>query len=147
VRPRLLSAGCLGAVAFLLAPAVAERVPLSPEELKAEASVVVQATVEGVYARDAASTLYGPGTVETQYLIELKVTKVEKGKEIKEGDHVFAHVWRLKTRGTEGQRPGPSGHFLIPTEGATVRAFLTGGDDRSHAVVYANGLEELAKRK
>ena len=59
--------------------ACAERVPLSPEELKDEATHIVTGVVKAVYSREVETTSYGKGTLETHYLLEIEVGGVEKG--------------------------------------------------------------------
>jgi hypothetical protein len=124
-----------------LLPLRAERVPLSKEELKAEATHVVVGKVLGIYGRDVATQLYGEGTVETHFVVDLAVESVEKGGKVESGDRVYAHCWRLKKVGAAGNRPGPSGHS-IPADGEKVRAYLVAGGG-GYAVVYQNGFETL----
>jgi len=143
--------GTLAALVALAATvARAERVPLSPEQLKAEATHVVTGVVKAVYSREVETTSYGKGTLETHYLLEIEVRAVEKGSGVASGDIVYARCWRLKKHGASGPLPGPSGHFGIPKEGDQVRAFLakgkygpTGQADNGSAVVYPNGIEKL----
>jgi hypothetical protein len=144
----VLSPLAVAAVAAL--PAAAERVPLRPEDKRAESTHIVTGMVRGVYSRDKETGSYGPGTVETQFVIEIEIKTVEKGAGLKAGDLVYARSWRLKKRGTFGNRPGPSGHFFIPQEGDAVRAYLarghyppTGQGDNGYAVVYPNGLDKI----
>jgi hypothetical protein len=131
----------------------AERVPLSPEDKKAEATHILTGVVKAVYSREAETTRYGKGTLETHYLIEIEVRGVDKGAGIGKGDLVYARCWRLKKHGADGARPGPSGHWAIPQEGEQVRAFLakgkygpTGQGDNGWAVVYPNGIEGLKSK-
>lgn len=126
----------------------AERVPLSPEQKLKESTHIVNGTVKGVYNRDVETGLYGKGTVETHYLVEIEVQNVEKGTGISKGDIVYARCWRIKKHGASGPMPGPSGHFGIPNPGDAVRAFLakgkygpTGQSDNGCAVLYPNGIE------
>ncbi len=128
----------------------AERVPLSPEQLKAESTHIVTGEVKGVYSRDVESTLYGRGTVVTQFIVEVEIQEIEKGDGFKKGDLVYARCWSLKKRGEFGNRPGPSSHSPIPKEGDLIRAYLargkyspTGQEDNGLAVVYPNGIELL----
>ncbi len=143
--------GTLAAL-FVLATTIvrAERVPLSPEELQAEATHIVTGVVKAVYSREVETTSYGKGTLETHFLLEIEVHGVEKGGGIGRGNIVCARCWRLKKRGSSGPVPGPSGHFDIPKEGEQIRAFLakgkygpTGQTDNGLAVVYPNGIENL----
>jgi hypothetical protein len=133
---------------LVTASARAERVPLPPEQLSKEATHVVTGAVKVIYAKDVETGLYGKGTVETHYLLEIEVSGVEKGTALEKGDIIYARCWRLKKHGAAGLVPGPSGHFAIPAEGATIRAYLargrygpTGQTDNGFAVVYTNGIE------
>jgi hypothetical protein len=143
--------GALAALVVLTTTTVrAERVPLSPEELKAEATHIVTGVVKAIYSREVETTSYGKGTLETHYLLEIEVGGVEKGSGVRKGDIVYARCWRLKKHGASGPVPGPSGHFGIPKEGEQVRAFLakgkygpTGQADNGSTVVYPNGIEKL----
>jgi hypothetical protein len=143
--------GTLAGLLLLTATmARAERVPLSAEQKKAESTHIVTGVVKAVYSREVGTTLYGKGTLETHYLLEIEVHRVEKGGGVEKGDIVYARCWRLKKRGASGLVPGPSGHFDLPKEGETVRAFLakgrygpTGQADNGSAVVYPNGIEKL----
>jgi hypothetical protein len=130
-----------------------ERPALSPEEQKAEATHIVTGVVTAVYSREVETTLYGKGTLETHYLLEIEVRGIEKGGGIDKGDVVYARCWRLKKRGEGGVVPGPSGHSDIPKEGEQVRAFLakgkygpTGQADNGSTLVYPNGIEKLKAR-
>src|SRR5262249_39307597 len=129
----------LAAWLLLAGAATAEKKPLSPDELKAEADEVVTGKVKAVYSREVKSTLYGAGTVETHYLVEILVQGVEKGDRLKKGKVVHARCWRLKKHGKEGRRPGPGGHFAIPAEGDKVRAHLAREADGGYSVLYPNG--------
>jgi len=144
----------IGIVAALLVLTVtlarAERVPLSPEDQKKESTHIVTGVVKAIYSREVETTLYGKGTLETHYVLEIEVQGVEKGTGLEKGDIVYARCWRLKKRGEEGLVPGPSGHFGIPKEGEKVRAFVakgkygaTGQSDNGYSVVYPNGIENL----
>ena len=145
---------CLGVFMLaLLIPAqlMAERAPLSPEALKAEATHVVTGLVKAVYSLDKPSERYGQGTIETDYLLEIEIQSVEKGDGLKPGDLVYARLWKVKKPGVTGT-PGPYGHFIIPATDDRIRAFLTSGrypplnqSDNGWVVVYPNGIEELEK--
>jgi hypothetical protein len=126
----------------------AERAPLSPEQKLKESTHVVNGVVKAIYSRDVESGLYGLGTIETQYLLEIEIQGVEKGAGLAKGDIVYARCWRIKKHGAGGPMPGPSGHFGIPNTGDSVRAFLAKGKygptrqtDNGYAVVYPNGIE------
>ena len=143
--------GTLAVLIVLTVTAIrAEPVPLPPEEQKAQATHIVTGVVKAIYSREVESTLYGKGTVETHYLLEIDVQGIEKGTGIEKGNVVYARCWRLKKHGAEGSVPGPTGHFDLPAEGEYVRAFLakgkysaTGQVDNGSTLVYPNGIEKV----
>jgi hypothetical protein len=129
----------------------AERVPLSPEALKAEATHIVTGLVKAVYGLDKLSTSYGEGTIETDYLLEIEVQTVEKGEGLKPGDLLYVRSWKVKKPGVR-RIPGPYGHFIIPAKGERIRAFVVYGryaptaqSDNGWVVVYPNGIEKLER--
>jgi hypothetical protein len=97
--------GALAALVVLTTTtARAERVPLSPEELKAEATHIVTGVVKAVYSREVETTSYGKGTLETHYLLEIEVRGVEKGSGVGKGDLVYARTRRAGApSGKEGE--------------------------------------------
>jgi hypothetical protein len=131
----------------LAGAAIAEKKSLNTDELKAEATEIVTGKVKAVYSREVKSTLYGPGTVETHYLVEILVEGVEKGNRLKKGKVVCARCWKLKKHGKEGRRPGPGGHFAIPVEGKQVRAHLAYEADGGYSVLYPNGFAAANRPK
>ena len=133
--------------------AQAERVPLSPDQQKAESTHIVTGVVKSVCSREVETTLYGKGTLETHFLLEIEVQGVEKGAGIEKGDIIYVRCWALKKRGEQGLVPGPSGHFGIPAPGERIRAFVakgkyspTGQEDNGMTLVYPNGIEKLKSK-
>jgi len=93
--PRHLFAASLIACLVLASAAVAEKKPLSADELKGEATDIVTGKVKAVYSREVKPTLYGAGTIETHYLVEIALNAVEKGEKLKKGAVVYARCWSL----------------------------------------------------
>ncbi len=144
----------LAASFVLTVPLVqAERVPLSRDQQKAESTHIMTGVVKAVYSREVETTLYGKGTLETHFLLEIEVQGVEKGAGIEKGDIIYVRCWALKKRGERGLVPGPSGHFEIPVQGERIRAFVakgkyspTGQEDNGMSLVYPNGIEKLKSK-
>ncbi len=127
------------AVTFVLTvPLVrAERVPLSRDQQKAESTHIVTGVVKAVYSREVETTLYGKGTLENHFLLEIEVQGVEKGAGIEKGDIVYVRCWALKKR----------------AQGERIRAFVakgkyspTGQEDNGMSLVYPNGIEKLKSK-
>jgi hypothetical protein len=139
---------------FPVSLATAERIPLDAAELKGESTHIVLGKIKATYSREVETTRYGKGTLETRYVLEIEVEKVEKGEGVKAKDIIYARGWRLKKYGADGPTPGPSGHRFSAAEATRVRAYLargaygaTGQEDNGLAIVYPNGIESLAKAK
>lgn len=101
----------------------AEKAP----ESRDEADHVVTALVGAVYTRTR--TIDAGTAFETQqieYVIELDVQEVHRGKEATVGKRFYVHCFKrdasaLKPGATPP--PGMSGHRAIPKEGQTVKAY------------------------
>ena len=89
-RNRLLFA--LVASAALVGPLRAEKVSMSPEELRKTATHVITGQVTAIYQRieTAGDWKY------TKYVAEIRVEKCEKGDGLKKGDLVYARYWQLR---------------------------------------------------
>jgi hypothetical protein len=144
-------ASCL--VAIVVASfALAELRPRTPKELAGQATNIVTGRVLATYSRDVETELYGKGTIETKYVVEIEVDGVEKGDGIKDKDVIYVRCWHLKQRGAL-KRPGPVGHDL-PGTGERVRAYLVRGGmapgekkDKGLAALEPNGLMALSGPK
>lgn len=137
-------------LSLTLAAAWSDEVERTPRELQADAALIVTGVVQAVYSREVTTTLYGAGTLETHYLLEISVRDVEKGREAEKGDLVYARCWMLKQYGAKGRLVGPGGFDRIPREGEKVRAYLTrrGYNPTGQAVtgwfaVSPNGFQKL----
>ena len=68
----------------------AEKVPLSPEELRSTATHVVVGQVTAIYTRNETTAEWK----YTHYIAEVRVTETEKGEGLKKGDLVYARYWQ-----------------------------------------------------
>jgi hypothetical protein len=132
----------------LLAPLRAEKVPLSPEELKQTATHVVTGKVVAVYAR----TETAGDWKYTKYVAEVRVGECEKGDGIKKGDIVYARYWQRSWIGQGQVPPSTIGHRGLPADGDTFRVYLAknaydgftqDNKDGGYNVIGANGFEKL----
>jgi len=113
--------------------------PLSREQLRAEATLVVTGTIKSV----ATSTnKAGEDRSDTCYRIAIEVQSVEKGDASFEGRTVEATTWR------PAQRPrgwtGDQGQNTKPVEGTSVRCHLRADEKDGFKLLTPNGLELLA---
>ena len=80
------------------------------------------------------------------FKITLKVTAVEKGKDIKEGDELFLEAWQPSTRFPP--QPGPQGHQPVPDKGDLVKTYLLyNKKTRIYHPFMPNGIEIRRKGK
>jgi hypothetical protein len=140
----------LGALVALVGcvPAVAEKVDLSPEQLRKTATHVVVGEVVAVFERTDTDGSWK----RTRHVAEVRVTECEKGEGLKAGDLVYVRYWRRAWKGWGAPPPSTSGHRGLPAEGERLRVYLArnaydgfGEDNRDGGfnVIGANGFEKL----
>lgn len=138
-----------GAMAVGGGAGAAERVSLSPEQLRKAATHIVTGQVVGVYQRTETSGSWS----YTRYLAEVRVKACEKGDGIKEGDLVCVRYWHRHWIGRGEVPTSGSGHRGLPSDADSVRIYLErivteGPDgrrtDTGFGVVEPNGFEKLA---
>jgi len=144
----------VAAWAALLGSAVRAEKVMTDAAREKEATDIVVGRVSDVYMKDVETELYGKGTIEHRYLVELQVEGVEKGG-LHEKDVIYLRAWEL-ARFPEGVRScaGPGGHKDIPAIGDKVRVYAVRGPysdanqtDNGYAAVYPTGFVKLEKGK
>lgn len=141
----------LAACAVLAASAPhagAEKVDMSPDQLRAAATHVVVGTVQAIYARERRE---GDWRV-TERVAELQVEAVEKGEGLPAGRVAYVRYWTRRWSGWGAPPPSTAGHRGLPAEGERLRAYLArdayngfgaGRMDGGLDVLGANGFERL----
>jgi hypothetical protein len=137
-----------GAVSVVLTvPVRAEKIDMSPEELRKTATHVLTGRVTAVYDR----TETAGDWKYTHYVAEIRVEDCEKGDGIRKGDLVYARYWRRAWVGKDLQPPSTSGHRGLPGAGEPVRVYLArnaydgfsfDNKDGGFNVIGANGFEK-----
>lgn len=125
---------------LLLAPTMllAEKAP----ESKDSADHVVTAHVEAIYTRTRTVDADTPfETKRTEYVIELNVLEVHKGKDARKDKHFHVHCFK-RIEPTDGSTPPPGmgGHWQIPQEGQTIKAY-TRFAHKQHKGIYPTWFE------
>jgi hypothetical protein len=142
---------CAACAALLGTPVMAEKV-MSDALRDKEATDIVVGRVSDLYMKDVETELYGKGTIEHRYLVELQVESVERGS-VRAKDVLYLRAWEL-ARFPEGVKAacGPGGHTNIPKIGDKVRVYAVRGpyadanqDDNGYAAVYPTGFVKLEK--
>ena len=129
------------------APARAEKVPLSPAELRATATHVVVGQVTAVFTRSETTADWK----YTHYIAEVRVAESEKGDGLKKGELVYARYWQRQWVGRDKQPPSTIGHRGLPNSGETIRVYLAKNaydgfgntNDGGFNVIGANGFENM----
>ena len=139
----------LAPVALILvaATARAEKVPLSPEELRATATHIVVGEVTAISTRSETTSEWQ----YTHYVAEIRVTESEKGDGLKKGELVYARYWQRQWVGKDKQPPSTIGHRGLPGNGETIRVYLAKNaydgfgntNDGGFNVIGGNGFEKV----
>lgn len=109
---------CLAAAAAALAD--------PPAEKREDADLIVVGRVSAVYARDTLGY--------RDYIVEVRVTLVPKGKGIKSGDTFRAFCYKAKPGAKLNPDFDSAGHSAVPREGQRVRLFVNKADGRNVGV-------------
>ena len=137
--------GSFTLVAFDASAAVA---PHPPEEMMEEATHVVRGKVVALTSKTQKSKVERGLLIARDriFKIRLKVTTVEKGKDVKEGDELTFEAWSPSTRFPP--MPGPQGHQPVPDKGDLVKTYLLyNKKTKTYHPFMPNGIEILQKGK
>ena len=128
-------------------PLHAERVNLTPEQLRETATHIVTGEVKAIFSR--------PDKKDTRYAAEVRVISCEKGKGIEKGALIYVrYVTFGQDTNLDGSPiPGTSGHRGMPEVGGVMRIHLAQNSydgfthenkDGGFNVIGANGFEKIA---
>ena len=137
--------GLFSLTAFDASAAVA---PHSKDSMMEEATHVVRGKVIALSSKTQKSKYEKDLLIARDriFKITLKVTAVEKGKDIKEGDELFLEAWQPSTRFPP--QPGPQGHQPVPDKGDLVKTYLLyNKKTRIYHPFMPNGIEIRRKGK
>jgi hypothetical protein len=104
-----------------------------PVQKREAADYVVVGTFSAVYVRDTEG--------HRQYIVELKVEGVAKGKSVKKGE-TFRAFCDQRKEDKGGLMFDTAGHDAVPKEGLRIKAFVNRGDGH-HEGVYPNWLDPM----
>lgn len=128
----------------------AEKVDMSPDELRETATHVVKGQVVAIYERKFNTDDWA----YTQFLAEVKVAEPEKGKDLKQDELVYIRYWHRDWIANRDPEPNTNGHRGLPAEGDLIRVYLSRNaydgfgttKDGGFNVIGANGFEIIAKK-
>jgi hypothetical protein len=142
----------VGLYALSALDASAAFAPHPPERMMEEATHVVLGKV--VARSSKTQKARSEGKSRSDFLIArdrifkitVKVTALEKGKGVKEGDELTFEAWQPSTRFPP--LPGPQGHQPIPEMGDSVKTYLLyNKKTKSYHPFMPNGIKILTKAK
>ena len=140
--------GLLALAAFDASAAVA---PHPPEEMMEEATHVVEGKVVALSSKTQKSRRRSSRSDfliarDRIFKITLKLTAVDKGTGIKEGDQLTFEAWQPSTRFPA--MPGPQGHQPVPDKGDIVKTYLLyDKKTKTYHPFMPNGIEILQQAK
>ena len=109
--------------------------PLSPENLRKEATHILRGKVLEVKSRTRLDGLF---RLDRVFTIRLRVTGVAKGKGVKQGDEIVVTAWRPALR--IPPMPGPQGHFPVPAKGQVVTVHVASREGAGFVPIMPNGI-------
>ena len=141
----------VGLIALSALEAPAAIAPLPPEAMMDKATHVVQGKVVALSSKTQKSI--HPSTRsdfliarDRIFKITVKVTIVEKGKELKQGNELTFEAWQPSTRFPP--LPGPQGHQPVPDKGDLVKVYLLFNEkSKTYHPFMPNGIKILKKAK
>ena len=118
----------------------AAKAPLSPEQLKKQASHVITGKVVEVTSKDQKSEVErGIGIhVDRVFTIKLKGKTISKGTGVEADDEIEIEAWKPVRR--IPPIPGLQGHGSIPKKGDTVTVYVKGKNGKAYEPILPNGI-------
>ena len=137
--------GLAASTTFDLLAAVA---PYSPEEMMEEATHVVEGKVIALSSKTQKSRVERDLLVARDriFQITVKVTDLEKGKGLEQGNELTFEAWQPSTRFPP--LPGPQGHQPVPDKGDLVKVYLLFNEkSKTYHPFMPNGITILEKAR
>ena len=122
--------------------------PLPPEAMMEEATHVVQGKVVALSSKTQKSRVERDLLVARDriFKITVKVTDLEKGKGLEQGNELTFEAWQPSTRFPP--LPGPQGHQPVPYKGDLVKVYLLFNEkSKTYHPFMPNGITILEKAK
>jgi len=137
--------GLVALTTFELLAAVA---PYPPEEMMEEATHVVEGQVIALSSKTQKSKVERGLLVARDriFQITVKVTDLEKGKGLEQGNELTFEAWQPSTRFPP--LPGPQGHQPVPDKGDLVKVYLLFNEkSKTYHPFMPNGITILEKAR
>jgi len=138
----------VGLIALSALEAPAAVAPLPPEAMMEEATHVVEGKVIALSSKTQKSRVGRDLLIARDriFKITVKVTVLEKGKGLEQGNELTFEAWQPSTRFPP--LPGPQGHQPVPDKGDLVKVYLLFNEkSKTYHPFMPNGIEILKKAK
>ena len=135
-----IAVAAIAGLILMEASSLAAVAPLSPENLRKEASHIITGRVLEVKSSIEKSKVERAFGLHRDrvFSITLQVAAVSKGKGVKQGEKVVVTAWRPATR--IPPMPGPQGHSPIPEKGQVVTVHVASRKGASFVPFMPNGI-------
>ena len=135
-----IAVATIAGLILMEASSLAAVAPLSPENLRKEASHIITGRVLEVRSEIEKSQVERAFGLHRDrvFSITLQVAAVSKGKGVKQGEKVVVTAWRPATR--IPPMPGPQGHSPIPEKGQVVTVHVASRKGASFVPFMPNGI-------
>ena len=137
-----------GFLALTAVDASAAVAPHSKESMMEEATHVVRGKVVALISKTQKSKVERGLLVARDriFKITVKISALEKGKGVKEGDELTLEAWQPSTRFPP--LPGPQGHQPVPEKGELVKTYLLyNKNTKTYHPFMPNGIKILKKAR
>ena len=144
----LLASFLVGLLALSALDAPAAVAPLPPEAMMEEATHVVQGKVVALSSKTQKSRVERDLLIARDriFKITVKVTDLEKGKGLEQGNELTFEAWQPSTRFPP--LPGPQGHQPVPDKGDLVKVYLLFNEkSKTYHPFMPNGITILKKAR
>jgi hypothetical protein len=126
---------------------LAAKAPLSPEELKKEATHIVTGKVVEVTSKTQKSKVEKAWGIHRDrvFTITVRLSDVVKGADVQKGEQMEVEAWQPSKR--IPPLSGLQGHGAIPKRGDTVALYLKGKNGNAFKPLLPNGIVIQEKRE
>jgi hypothetical protein len=113
-----------------------------PERQREDATHIVRGHVKAVYSAERQMSVE---QIDTMYLIEIEVNRLDKGNGPKVDEPLYVRCWKSKDR--PGGFKGPAGQTAIPRVGDAVWVYFRLNRDGGYDLIEPDGIQVFRETK